>query len=1139
MTWWGSLRSTHPTPFLRALLALTIGACTVGVAAAEEGVQRDLIRVRQPAEEEPWLRINAGGHVAGVEALAFTPDSQRLCSAGLDKVVQVWNLAAVTRDLRRTFLRERVIRWQVARGLRGSIYALAAAPSDGLLALGGYGAMGSLGEILLVDPVQAALAKVLEGHRQTVCSLAFSADGKHLASSDVAGQAMLWNRNGWQPITLYDVDTKTYGAELAAVIQAQPKLRPIVIAGSTHVVVPACVGKLHDGRLGWQLQQIKIADTRDFHTLEGAVHVGLVTALAASADGALLASADMEGKLYLWDLKGRAGGMRSMVAGQLAPMGVVVSLAFDPQGKVLVAGTAVTGAEGTSQFQVWDLATRSLRRSRRLSDHVRACAVSADGQRVAYTGGKDHEVFVEPLAGGDPVSVLRGTGRRLLKAAFAKDEPYYRFAVGTEFRDRGFNDYAEVQEAFDPLRLELGSAPAKAADWLAADWCQGDWRAQLQAGGGLQLFQSGAPRGRVRLDPVLEGKARSYCWIPGQDGTPRAIAVGTDVQNGVYVCRLAAEGDCPLLRHLRGHSDYVTSVGVSHDGRYLVSCSADGTAMLWSLALLEQGGATAGRWGAELAVEGGGLVAKTVHPAGPLFWKGLRSGDVLTEMRWSDGGAVRSERRPAEMLQRLEGLPWMTQVAFEYRRSGAGRPPFQVLPAWPPLATLFANSRRDWAFWTPQGYYEASADGDALFGWQVNRGLHALPDFYRADQFRKKLERPDVLERLLPAGSLDEAFRQAAAVPPAEPQRVVPQQIAVTPRIEILTPLFGSTVAGDVAHLRAQIVVPAPGKLIETKVYANGVVAARPQLVGQRDVDRGRVLTYDWEVPLTSDERNLIQLVAGTDVQTTAFREVLVQRRAILRPARLPKLYILALGINRYADPAIQPLSFAVADAGAVLQVLQQRCRGLYEVGRAVLLTESRATPEVWRSCLDEITAMLRGRAKPDDLLVLFFAGHGVLDAESGVYYFVGHDFKIADLLERRYAGCISWRDFHSLADIPCRKLVLLDSCHSGAIQPLRSRNLQAAIRTLEDDVIFTLTASTGNQRSAENKVWQHGVFTKCLIEGLAGQAAASGERFITLNELAGYVERSVPQLTEGMQNPVAAPDEILPFTSLRLAARP
>ena len=72
--------------------------------------------------------------------------------------------------------------------------------------------MGSLGEILLVNPLDGSLVKVLEGHRQTVCSLAFSADGQWLASRDAAGAAILWKRGQWQPTVLYEPDEKTYGA---------------------------------------------------------------------------------------------------------------------------------------------------------------------------------------------------------------------------------------------------------------------------------------------------------------------------------------------------------------------------------------------------------------------------------------------------------------------------------------------------------------------------------------------------------------------------------------------------------------------------------------------------------------------------------------------------------------------------------------------------------------------------------------------------------------------------------------------------------------------------------------------------------------------------------------------------------------
>ena len=127
---------------------LIVAASTAGGQEGVSPTQGENIETRSACDrrpsEEPWLRIDARGHTGGIRALAFTPDSARLCSAGLDKNVEVWNLAAL-RDLRRVFLRKRTIRWQVARGPRGSIYALAAAPNDGLLAIGGYGAMGSLG----------------------------------------------------------------------------------------------------------------------------------------------------------------------------------------------------------------------------------------------------------------------------------------------------------------------------------------------------------------------------------------------------------------------------------------------------------------------------------------------------------------------------------------------------------------------------------------------------------------------------------------------------------------------------------------------------------------------------------------------------------------------------------------------------------------------------------------------------------------------------------------------------------------------------------------------------------------------------------------------------------------------------------
>jgi len=1125
---------TSPSPRILMAFAVFLAAPVLGGPGnAGEAAYRDLIRVQQKTPEDPWLRINAGGHTGTVHALAFTPDSKRLCSAGLDKNVLVWNLSAIQRDLRRSFLRERTIRWQVARGLRGSIYALAAAPSDGLLAFGGYGAMGSLGEILLVDPVTGELVQVLESHRQTVCSLAFSADGNRLASSDTSGQVTLWTRDGWKPTVLVRPDEATYGAAAAGAIAVQPKLRPLAIAGDTYVAIPAYQGQAAAGKLQWKLNLVRLDNPQQTRLLDTA-HEGLVTSLAAGPDGTKLASADMQGNVYVWDLAGAAVRPPTILRAQR----IALSLAFSPDGKTLVAGTAVAPDSGQSQVQIWDLTARKLVRSHSLPDHVNACAISPDGRFVAYSGGRDNEVWLGSLTAAEPVAALRGTGRRVWKVAFAAQEPFYRIAWGTEARAGKFNDYADLDSTFDSTRLELGTEKPDAGQWLSADWRAGEWTVRREADGALQLLESGAARGRIELDPVLEGRPRCYAWIPGPQGQPWALAVGTDLQNSIYVVRLVEQGRCPILRQFRGHHDFVTSVGVSRDLRFLASGSADGTIRVWSLDGLAEGQEVSGRWGAEFAVQEAVLRVTSLRPAGPLFRRGVRVGDVLTEIGWPAEGDTQSEKRPAEILNRLRDLPTMSQVVFHCRRDGAPRPVFQLVPAWQPMATLFVDTNREWAFWTPEGYYDASANGHTLFGWQMNRGLQRLPDFYRADQYVKTLERPGVLQRLLPAGDLDAALRQAAVQPPAETQEILSQHIAATPIIEIVSPRAGELIREGSIKVTARIAVPAPGALVRTKLFANGVVAPQHRLVREQAVAGGMERIYEWSVRLPSDPQNLIQLVAGTDAPVAAMGNVLVERPDPAVAERLPQLSIIAVGVNRYADPAIATLDYSRADAEAILRTFRDRAGELYTVRQATLLANEEVTRQRWQKTMRDLKDSLAETVAPDDLIVLFMAGHGVLDPKTERYYFVGYDLQVADYLEGRLTAGISWEDFHPINDIPCRKLIVLDTCHSGAMQPLSTRNLKAAVRAAQEDVFLSLTASAGNEQSEEDEQWGHGAFTKSLLEALDGGADTSGDGFVTLRELFRYAQETVPKLTEGRQNPTAAPEELLPLISLPLARR-
>jgi WD40 repeat protein len=1084
---------------------------------------------------QPWLRINSPGHTAAVQALAFTPDSRRLCSAGLDKVVQVWDLSALPanaqlRDVKRTFVRERTIHWQISRGPRGSLFALACAPNDGLLALGGYGAMGSTGEILLVNPVDGTLVKVLEGHRQTVCSLTFSLDGNTLVSVDTDGECRAWRRGLWDSTALLATDTKTYGPATAALIQRQPLLRPVAVAGNAEIILPVYTTVPGAAKLEWQLQRFALENRKVVGRLQG-THVGLVTSLAASRDGHRLASADLDGNLYLWDL--RTGGRPV----RLASGSVVKSLAFSPDGKSLATGSAVSAANGSSLLQFWNVAAQKLASSRSLPDHVHACAYSPDGTTFAYVGGFRNEVFIERLSvpAKTPVA-LAGGSRKILKVAFAAESPFHRVAFGTKYRQGGVNDSADLDESFDPTRGQLGKrGPVEVADWLPSNWLCGNWNARRSADlRVLQLFEGGVARGAVQLDSQTQGLARCSCWIPNDQGKPVAIAVGTDKQNMVCIFGLRPRGICPLLRQFRGHQDFVTSLAVSRDLRFLVSGSADGTLQFWSLSELQQEAGTVGRWGASLNVAGGDLVVQTINEAGPLFRKGLRRGDSIKQIRWHDGQQERTETMPQAMLDRLRDVPWQMQIEFGARHADGLPIGFQLVPAWQALASLYVSDDREWAFWTPEGYYDASANGHTLFGWQVNRGLQKLPQFYRADQFRRTLERPDVLQQLLSGGSLESALRNAKEAAAVGPEQILVAQIEATPTVAILSPRPGDVIRDRKVKVRARITVPPGGNVSQTRVFANGVVARQPQLVS-RQIDAatgGHELVYEWDAALPNETRNMIQLFVLTDAQTTAFERVLVEQSQL--PPLVPgRLYILAIGVNNYRDSAIEDLDYPVADAESLVAAFQTQSHKIYEMVPPIVLTNESVTRARWQSTFVELTERLKDAARPDDLLVIFMAGHGEVDPRTQVYHYICQDAHLDTLLTG--SETISWDDFRLMADIPCRKLVLLDTCHSGAIQGVRQQHKQAT-REFQENLVFTVAAAADDEASQERTEWRHGAFTKSLLEGLAGAADESHDGVVTLNELVTYANWVVPKLTSDAQHPIAAPEELFEYVSLPLS---
>jgi uncharacterized caspase-like protein len=178
-----------------------------------------------------------------------------------------------------------------------------------------------------------------------------------------------------------------------------------------------------------------------------------------------------------------------------------------------------------------------------------------------------------------------------------------------------------------------------------------------------------------------------------------------------------------------------------------------------------------------------------------------------------------------------------------------------------------------------------------------------------------------------------------------------------------------------------------------------------------------------------------------------------------------------------------------------------------YEGVDTLLHLDEKATRKELLAALDELAR----RAGPDDRCVVFLAGHGAFWDRGGqnTFLFCCPHYDPATPAE---TGLTSEVLCEKLAAIPCRKLVLLDACHSGeAANPVRQLTPGGQGPTV-------MAACDRNQSSYENKEFGHGLFTYAILEALGPRfkAAASDPRRpgqLHAADLYCYTRTRLPQL--------------------------
>jgi hypothetical protein len=265
--------------------------------------------------------------------------------------------------------------------------------------------------------------------------------------------------------------------------------------------------------------------------------------------------------------------------------------------------------------------------------------------------------------------------------------------------------------------------------------------------------------------------------------------------------------------------------------------------------------------------------------------------------------------------------------------------------------------------------------------------------------------------------------------------------------------------------------------------------------------------------------RARVTLPQSRDTVNVAARSITGEIATASAAARVGERFAVVIGVSDYSSAAIPDLRFASKDAQAFYDFLRSDEAGPFPEENILFLKDGAATAQAMR----EAMFVFLQRAQYNDLVVIYFAGHGAPDPRMpDNLYLLPADADVNALASTAFP---MWDVKTALRrQIRAeRVIVFADACHSGGARQGADNPTNGAFATLfEPSRRLTLTAAGDNELSLEDTRWGggHGVFTHHILEGLRGAADADGNGIVTFDELSTYVTRQVSSATGGRQNP-------------------
>ena len=989
------------------------------------------------------------GHTDNVWSVNFSPDGKYLASGSNDGTVKLWNIET-GKEIR------------TLTGHTDDVYSVSFSPD------GKYLAGKSYGKSVKVWDVESGKEKItFSGYTGYVGSVSFTPDGKYLASGSNDGAIKLWEVESGKEIRTFSGHTDDVRS-----VRFSPDGKYIASGSDDDIV------KL------WEVESGK-----EIRTFSG--HTDDVRSVSFSPDGKYLASRSNDGTVKLWEVANTKE--KKSIWGE--------GVYFHSDGKYITVKNW-----DDQKIEVWELESVSIKNSFSICNseymlgddfyYSEIYDFDYDGKYIATFNEGDGLLKVWDVMAGNVVKIFNSSTSIVKSVCFSPDGKYIASVNKDDFikvcdvaSGKVEKEYYGCSVDFSPdgKYLAIGCEDGSVSFW------------EVESGKEVRSFKG-------HTDDV-----NSVSFSP--DG--KYLASGSDD----YTVKLWEVESGKDIKEISVFDDYSSGVGpvcFSPDGKY-ITIDLGNEVKLWEISsgiiknefpgrdasFTPDGKSIVGLNSTDspfyliiLDVESGKYKIAFSSQDCFAFRAGLSSNgkyiavcDVKNKISLIDvdsGNIIRSLMNHTDQISCVNFSP-----DGQYLVSGGvdGTVKLWDVETGELIYTIINGKDGEWLTYTPEVFFTGSE-------WATKNLVHIVDglEVIGIDQVYDKLYRPDLVAAKMRGEDISMYAKEvnlASLVRSGSVPVVTLENLPENPTSRDITfDVCVKNTGGGIGKVNLVL----NGKTIQ---LSEGVFSSTGQTVNFRHT-----------ITLQNGE-NTIEAFAYNG-------SGLVESR---RPSSIiswegkttkPNLYVLTLAINKYRDKSLW-LNYCVPDANAIAESFKSQESGLYEN----VYVSSLQDGEVTKEGISEEFKRLSNLVTADDVFVFYISGHGTT-YDDGDYYYLPVNIRYTSREEIPIQG-ISKNDLiENLSLIKAGKtLLMLDTCNSGAFfadSGQRGLSEKTAIDRLTRATGHATLAASSDSQSAMEGYEGHGVFTYVLLEGLKGEADSNDDGFVTLLELASYVENEVPE---------------------------